>query len=217
MHKFVLLFLLFSLVPFLVYAHEHNDEAENLVIEYGYGNSEIPEIKQLTAEEDDLYSGAEIKDLEKTLSAEEKQQENSTGLDYMAKSEESVDIACDDARLADRVKEFIYKNISKGGSNSVLEKRKRSLLIKNLHGFEEINDGDELLKENFEASAALIQLKVNENRKISRICVSKGNNSKRFSNVFAIIYPYINYNKVIVPNLLVNTEKLDEATFVFAW
>jgi len=165
--------------------------------------------------EDELYDGAEIRPMEKTLSTEEKQQENSSDLDYLDNSTQRPELLCSNERLLQQVKDFIFKFEQKTPTNSVQERRARILLVKNLNPFIEVSEPD--IKENFEASAAVINLKINEKREIYRICASKDNESKKYKDTYIIIYPYINYYKIAVTNLAALPENLNDATFIFNW
>lgn len=177
-------------------------------------NSE-PQIKKLDAAEDDLYDGADIKPLSGQLSQSEKLQENSSDLDYIDNSVEMPELPCSDARLLQEVRDFVFKNVHHHSATSVLEKRSRTLLIKNMHEFEEITEKE--LEKNFEANAALMYLKINENREIYKICASRNNRHGDLQNIYLIIYPYINYYKVVVTNLIVVPEKMENATFLHNW
>ena len=43
------------------------------------------------------------------------------------------------------------------------------------------------------------------------------NDDKSFKNVDIIIYPFMNYYKVVVTNLLTSPENMEEATFIYNW
>ena len=122
---------------------------------------------------------------------------------------------CSDEKLMQQIRKFIFDYEQQKPTNSVREKRARILLVRNLNALQEISEKD--LRGNFEASAALVSLKINEKREIHRICASLNNHSQKYADVYAIIYPYINYYKVVVTNLATAPEKIDDATFIFSW
>lgn len=174
-----------------------------------------PQMKKYDPEENNLNDGTDIKPLSGHLSQAEKLQENSSDLNYIDNEKQMPELSCSDEKLLQEVRDFIFKHVRHRSSNSVLEKRSRTLLIKNMHTFEEITEKD--LEKNFEANAALIHLKINENREIYKICASRNNRRGDLQNIYLIIYPYINYYKVVVTNLIVVPEKMDEATFLHNW
>jgi len=174
----------------------------------------MPEIQTLSAQEDDLYAGAEIVPYNKELSAAEKQQEENSDLEYISAEYQRPELSC--AQIQPRVKEFILQNLQTDNTNSVIEKRRRILLVNNLGDFHDIAEED-IAKNNFETKAALMHLKINERRDIYRICVSNNNTDKQLKDVYAIIYPYINYYKVVVSNLIKIPENLEDATFIYDW
>ena len=189
-------------------------ETNDGFIRYTMPRDNLPEIKVLPPEEDNLYSGAEIISLDKQLSTEEKQQENSSDLEYIDEDNKRPELTC--AQIQPQVAQFIFNNLKQNDSHSVIEKRKKILFINNLKNFQEIAEQD-IDKSNFEVHAALMHLKINEHQDIYRICVSKNPNDKKFKEVFAIIYPYINYYKVVVTNLITVPEELDKVTFIYDW
>lgn len=200
-----------------------NDEAEtpNDVFEgirYGVHTNEAIEIKELPAQEDDLYDGTEVRPIEKGLSEEEQMQEGSTDLEVISDTEtELPNLSCDDPKLKEQVKTFIYNNLSKVATNSVIEKRSRVLLTKSLQEFKDVTNEEIDGSKNFAAASAVAYLRINSEHKISRICRSSGNDSKQFNDLYIIIYPYIRYYKVVVTNLMSSTEQMGDATFVYNW
>ncbi|MBR1825378.1 MAG: hypothetical protein IJ770_02205 [Alphaproteobacteria bacterium] len=173
-------------------------------------------IKKLPAEKDDLYDGAEIKPLAGTMSDAEKMQEENAGFEFNEDDKNSQpELLCSEPNLWKQVGEFIYKYVQNQSAKTVPERRAQLLLIRNLSRFEEIKE--DALKNSFDASAAAMHLKMNEGREIYRMCVSKHNNSKRFEDVYVLIYPYITYYKVVVTNLAISPENLEDATFIYNW
>lgn len=221
MNKFLgLLFsgVIFAAVPVLaqeaeVAAPEDNVAVENAEHHGQRGAAYTPEIKELTPEEDDLYDGSEIKPLRGTLSETEKMQE---GGDFEAEDEPRLpELLCSDERLRTQAGRFIYDFVNKQPKNTVPGRRAQVLLTKNMNAFQEIKDTD--LKKNFEASAALMHLRMNENREIYKICASQNNDNKNFRDLNIIIYPFMNFYKVVVTNLIQSPENMDEATFIYNW
>lgn len=201
--------LLFVLMSFSASAADDNAA----LVKYNLPPSGVPPITELDAHNDDLYAGAEIVPLQKELSAEEKQQENSSDLMYVEKETVLPDLQCNDAALLTQVKDFIYDNIRSDGDNSVKDKRSRILLVRNMHEFTDIAESE--IKDNFAIQTALMHLKINEQRTIHRLCVSKDNNFSRFNEVYLIIYPYAGNYKVVVANLLKTQSGIAKATFTF--
>lgn len=177
-----------------------------------------PAIVPISAEEDDLYTGSDIIPLTKELSVTESAQENSSDLDVIEDNDVPEELACADERLKKQVERFIYKNISKKETNSVIEKRKRLLLVRNMADFAEVDEDDENLKKNFNIAATVAYLKINQHRKIYKICRSAHNQATReLENIYVAIYPFAGYYKIVVANLVPTPEQVDEATFIFNW
>lgn len=155
-----------------------------------------------------------VKPLELKLSEAEKQLENSTDLEFIENETKLKDLSCDDKELIKQVREFILQNTISRDLRSVPDKRARLLLVKNLRKFEEVKDSD--VKDNFEVSAALAYLRINEGRNIAHICLSKDNVSKKFANVYILIYQDLNHYKITVANLMKTPSSLDKATFMYS-
>lgn len=212
MKKFWLIFSVFALTASVVCA-QTAETATNAPKKHLPGFDFI-EIKELPQEKDDLYDGADIKPLSGTLSETEKTQEENLNFEYDDK-EKLPELLCTDEKLRSQIGAFIYKYVQTQKAKTIPERRAQLLLINNLHQFEEITENE--LKNNFDASAAAMQLKMNEGREIYRMCVSKNNKSKRFDNVYVLIYPYITYYKVVITNLAETPENLEDATFIYNW
>lgn len=189
------------------------ENADSLVRYTHYG--EMPEIKELDESEDDLYSDADVKPMEIRISEDEKQQDLNTDLDYVDKEFVLSELSCDNENLTRQVARFIQEHSNVDGT-SVKSQRNRILMIKNLRNFAEVKE-DDLSKGNFNTRAALMHLRINENREIYKICESKDNRFGKFSNVYLILYPYFKYYKVVVTNLISIPEKVDDATFIYNW
>ena len=151
------------------------------------------------------------------MSAQERQQENSTAVDFISNVDKLPDLSCDNVRLQEQVESFIYRKISEKSSSSAVERRNRVLLVRNLHHFTEITQENIKRGDGFSVQAALMNLRINQNREIAHICVSQGNQYNKFKNVYLIIYPFANFYKIVVANLLDNVDDLDSATFVYNW
>jgi len=176
----------------------------------------VPEIQELDESEDDLYSGSEVKPLNIKISEEEKLQNASADFDYIDKEYELPELLCNNTNLTKQVAKFIQNN-TEDKDSSVKSRRSRLLMIKNLHDFSEISENDLNKQDNFKTRAALVYLRINENREITRICESKDNTFGKFHNVYLVLYPYMKYYKVVVTNLISVPEKIDDATFVYSW
>lgn len=187
------------------------------VIHTGY--DQLGEIKSLVLEkdEDDLYADPEIKPLNKEMSGEERSDKNNTDFTDLFGEKKLPELLCSDAKLKQQVEDFIYQNINKQETRSVVEKRLRVLLVKNLKDFAEITAEDITGKNKFEALAAVMELKVNRFTPIYKICASKGNDYSKFESVYVVIYAYQDYYKVVVSNLMPTPNRMDEATFIYNW
>ena len=191
---------------------ENEGSVEDLV---HYGHEEqpyVPEIKELTPEEDDLYDGGEIKPLRGKLSTAEKEQK---GGGFEEDGPRLPELPCSNEKLREQVGKFMFDFTNQQPKRTVPGRRAQVLLVRNMNAFEEVEEKD--LKKNFEASAALIYLKMNENREIYKLCSSMNNDDKSFKNVDIIIYPFLNFYKIVVTNLISEPEKMDEATFIYNW
>lgn len=170
------------------------------------------------AEEAEIFDdGTEIKPLTKELSATELQQENSTDLNNVDDNQPLPELLCSDERLKKQIENFVYTYINKESTGSIIEQRRRYLLARNLHDFAEVSDKDLSAKNNYSAASVVAYLKINENKKIYRICRSSDNNSEKFADLFAVIYRDGSYYKVVVPNVMLSTKNIDKATFVYNW
>ena len=196
---------------------EQAQTVENLADLVHYSNyGKMPEIKELPEEEDDLYSGAEVKPMVAKISEAEKQQDLSTDMDYVDKEFVLPELSCDNDNLRRQVALFIQNN-TKSEENSVKSRRSRLLMIKNMHSFEEISEEELENNKNFKLRAVVAHLRINENREIYKVCESKNNNIGQHDNIYIVIYPYLKYYKVVVTNLMKTAEKIDEVTFMYNW
>ena len=222
MHKFLPVFFTILLAFFSARAQATEQDSANVSdtektepAEY-FAGTDFIKLKKISQQEDDLYDGAEIKPLFGTMSAAQKAKEEHIGFEYDENDAKRLqELLCSDEKLWQQVGAFIYKYVQTQSARTVPERRAQLLLVRNLNPFEEITE--DALQNNFEASAAAIRLKMNEGREIYRMCVSKNNASKRFANIYILIYPYIMYYKVVVANLAASPEELDDATFIYNW
>lgn len=210
--------VIFAATPSLAQEAEVVVPEDNVAIEdivrYGYDRPlYVPKLKELTPEEDDLYDGGEIKPLRATLSETEKMQKGG-GFEDEDKSR-LPELLCSDEKLRTQVGKFIFDYMNKQPKNTVPGRRSQVLLIRNMKVFQEVQDTD--LKKNFEASSALMHLRMNENREIYKICASRDNDNKNFRDLNIIIYPFMDYYKVVVTNLISTPENMEEATFIYSW
>lgn len=197
---------------------ELSDTEEPMVIIHT-GYEQIGEIKykELDKSEDDLYADSEVKPLDKKMSPEELTNENNSDLNVLLEDKKLPELLCSDANLKKQVEDFIYMTINKQETRSVIEKRKRILMVNNLHNFKEISS-DEITGDNsFEALASIMELKVNRNKQIYRVCASVGNNYDKFESVYVIIYQDNDYYKVVVSNLMPTPNQMDKAVFTYSW
>ena len=159
----------------------------------------------------------EIKPMTKELSSVEAAKGNSSDLDDFEGAQVLPDVLCSDAKLKKQLENFVYAYINIESTGSIIEQRRRYLLARNLHDFAEVSDKDLSAKNNYSAASVVAYLKINENKKIYRICRSSDNNSEKFADLFAVIYRDGSYYKVVVPNVMLSTKNIDKATFVYNW
>lgn len=197
----------------LIFTATAQETAENIETAIQSDAAENVPAENIEPQADELTDDTSVKPLETHLSESEKMQEEISDLNYIADETPRPDLLCDDENLFKQIKNFIFASEQVKPTNSVYEKRSRILLVNNLHPFEEVTK--DALRGNFEASAALANLRINENREIHRICASYDNQSKKFKDIYVIIYPYLDRYKVVVTNIMLLPEKMDDATFIF--
>jgi len=209
-----LFFALFFLFP--VYA-SGTDESEKDESFFHFGEFKIKKAG-ISPETENLNFSADITPLEKDMVEEEKAAEKNSDFDHISEPDKMPEITCDMLQLKKQVEGFVYKNLNADPTSSVIEKRRRILVVRNLHDFEDVTEEKIASKKDFSAAAAVTYLRINENRQIFRICRSSGNkDNEKLERLYAIIYPYTSYYKVVVPNLMTSVENIDEATFIFNW
>ena len=218
----IVLGLIFSLSALPVQAAENEvlADAENnapeVTVHTGY--DKIGEVKKmsLNAEEDDLYTDAEVVPMDKEISDTERITE---GIQIFSESEnqQMPALTCDNPSLKQQVLNFIHQKINKSETRSVIEKRLRALLVKNMQDFKEITNEEIVGKNAFNTRSAMMELRVNKHFPAQRVCESKGNKFNGFESIYAVIYEDEGYHKVIVTNFMVSPNKTDDATFIFNW
>jgi hypothetical protein len=175
------------------------------------------EIREMSEETDNAFNAdVEIVPLKKSLSAEESMLEDSSDLSVID-SQPLTALNCNNPKLKEQVEHFIYKNINQKDTNSVLEKRRRLLMVRNMADFEEIDIEQIDSKADFETLAALAYMKINKHIEINKICRSQQNRNDKFKNIYAVLSTVAGYYKVVVTNLMPVADKMDEATFIFTW
>lgn len=217
MKSIVAVGLVLGLFATPVYGAEEADVADNLPQEVSVRYTEyndMPQLKELAAEDDDLYSGSEVKPALR-MTEDEKLDAMSSDFDYIEKEYKHPELSCDNPQLTRQTALFIRDHLGQN-EGSVTSRRERILLIKNLHNFTEIAESS-LDSANFKTKAALMNLRINENRKIYKICESRDNKFGLYNNIYLIIYPYLKYYKVVVTNLIGLPEKMEDATFIYSW
>lgn len=216
MKKFLpcLFLTLFFLLP--VYAAE-TDESEKDESFFHFGEFKIKKAG-ISPETESLNFSADIAPLEKDMAEEEKAAEKNSDFDHIREPDKMPEITCNMPQLKKQVEEFVYKNLSADPTSSAIEKRRRILAVRNLHDFEDVTEEKIDAKTDFSAAAAVTYLRINGNRQISCICRSSGNkDNEKLERLYAVIYPYTSYYKVVVPNLMTSVENMSEATFIFNW
>ena len=209
---------LFVLGAALLFGENAKAEAEHEMMNSYFDDVlQTVEIKEMPTEADDIFNAdIEIVPLKKSLSAQESMREDSSDLSVIA-SQPLDALNCNNPKLKEQVEHFVYKNINQKETNSVLEKRRRLLMVRNMADFEEIDIEQIDSKTDFETLAALAYMKINKHIEINKICRSQQNRNDKFKNIYAVLYTVAGYYKVVVTNLMPVTDKLDEATFIFTW
>lgn len=158
---------------------------------------------------------AEIKPLTKELSAAEA--DEASDIDNIDYGQKLPDIHCSDENLKKQIANFVYSFASADGASSVIDQRRQHLLVRNLHDFVSVEAETLTSKDNYSAASIIAFMKINQNKEIYKICRSADNNSKKFADLFAVIYRDGAYYKVVVPNVIVSTKDIDKATFTYNW
>ena len=173
---------------------------------------------ELKPEDDVFNADTNINELEMQMSEIERQQENRSDLDYIDDELKQPDLPCDSPKLKKQVESFIMNSLNQTSAYSVAERRHRILMVRNLADFEDVSSEKIDGKKYYEAASAAAFLRINQKREIKHICVSKNTNeAEKFKTLYILIYPYLNYYKVVVANLVVSTDRLDDASFIYNW
>ena len=173
---------------------------------------------ELQKQDDVFDASVEVKPLATELSQKEQQQEDSTDLNYIDEQSELPDLPCNTPNLKKQIASFIYNNLKQQTTFSVIELRKRNLMVKNLSEFQDVTADKIDSSKYFVAAATDAYLRINQHRKIKHICKSFNQDaSKQFNDLYVIIYPFLNFYKVVVTNLMNSTEDLEKATFIYNW
>ena len=130
---------LFALITLSVLGFILNCQAEDVseIMRDGYVTKEIPEI-ELKAEDDVLDASTEVKPLTTRMSKSEQMQESNSDLDYIEEDVPLPDLPCDSPNLKKQVEAFMLNNLNMYATNSVIEKRNRILMLKNLPDFVDV-------------------------------------------------------------------------------
>ena len=213
MNKSLFAFLTFAAVLYGVFSEAKAED----IIRYGAVTNEIKQV-ELKKEDDVFDTSADIKPLTVRMSESERQQENSSDLDYIEEDFQLPDLPCDSKNLKQQVENFILNSLQEKSVRSVVQKRERILMVRNMPDFEDVTDQKIDAKQDFNAASADAFLRINEHREIKHICKSSNEAAENnFKNVYVIIYPYLNFYKIVVTNLMTSTENLDNASFIYNW
>ena len=100
--------------------------------------------------------------------------EEQTGANsYVLSSQPLPELDCSSPKLKRQVEDFIFKDLNKEGTNSVIEKRSRILSVRNLSHFIDVSDEKIDADKDFLAAASLAYLKINRQREIYKVCKSE--------------------------------------------
>lgn len=213
MKKFLLIVLFSFILSASAQAEDKLGNQESDFFSFGdFKVKKAPHNEQL----DSLNFDTEIKPLTKEMSTEEKSVLNSE-FENVYKPEKTQEITCDLPQLKKQIKSFVFNHMTDNSESSVIKRRQQILAIRNIHDFADVTDEKIDSKKDFLTASAVAYLKINENRTISRICKSSDNANEKLNGLYAVIYPYADYYKVVIPNLMTSAENIDDATFIFNW
>ena len=212
MKKSLFVFLMF--VPLLITGKVWADDEAEFVEKYG---GKVP-LAEMKAEDDVFNADTKINEPEAQMSESERQQEDSSDFDYMDDKQELPDLPCDSPNLKKQVKSFIMNSLNQTAAYSVAERRHRILMVRDLADFEDVTSEKIGGKKYYAAASTAAFLRINQKREIKHVCVSRNTGeAEKFKTLHILIYPYLNYYKVVVANLVTSTENLDDATFIYNW
>ena len=109
---------------------------------------------------------------------------------------------CDDEKLMQKTKEFIENYYKQNINNSVIERRKRYFILRNLNNFTKENIANYKTEKSRPVSDVVAEVKVNENIIEENMLLCKNQNLNKYINsIYLLVYPYNNRYKVFLLNL----------------
>ena len=121
---------------------------------------------------------------------------------------------CDTPELFEKVMQRIKAYTSSLQSNSIINKRRNTLLVTNIEGFEEISVENFDPETDYHTANALITIKVNmhyKNKDIT-LCRQTGKNTHP---LYLIMYPYLDNYKVHIINLDMHSDDHEKISFIY--
>lgn len=129
--------------------------------------------------------------------------------------EETARPSCDNKRLIEGIVNKIKDYQKEHPSKMLIEKRRDSLLLKNLSSFEEVSAKNFTGKQNFNVANRIIMAKINKGilEQTFVLCKSKGQGNA--GDVYALLYPIGDGYVVEVINFLPGSDDDSEFSFIF--
>lgn len=104
---------------------------------------------------------------------------------------------CQNPRLLQKVLEKIASFYRQNPSNSIIDKRRQTLMLKNLHNFQEVDIASFDPKENFAVSDQIISYKINKGLKEEQMRLCRSSYPRP---IYLLIYPHNNFYTVEIIN-----------------
>lgn len=117
--------------------------------------------------------------------------------------EKNTYLTCDNKEIIEQALKKIEAYQEANPANSVVEMRRRRLLLKNLHYFEQQNPDGFTNKNDFLTANRLIMLKINDGYRNEDLTVCKSAGDGQKYNIYLLMYPLANgKSKVEIINFL---------------
>ena len=109
---------------------------------------------------------------------------------------------CDDEKLMQKTKEFIENYYKQNINKSVIERRKRYFILRNLNNFTKENIANYKTEKSRPVSDIIAELKVNENIIEENMLLCKNQDINKYvDSIYLLVYPHKNGYKVFLLNL----------------
>ncbi len=98
--------------------------------------------------------------------------------------------SCHNPVLLQKVRETIKAYGLKNPPQNIIDRRKQTLLLKNLDGFVLVDNENFTSKDDFRTAGRLVTVKINNGLTDNDVKVCKSSSSGAGSNIYLLIYPY---------------------------